>query len=535
MNSPGMVPPLILLTNSKPSPGAGSRLMTTWPNWPRPPVWRTKRATTFSTPLADRLAVGDLRLADVGVDFELAQHAVDDHLEVELAHAVDQRLAGFLVGFDPEGRVLLAEALQGGAHLLLVGFGLRLDRDRDHRLREFDALERDRRVRGGERVAGAGLLEADAGADVAGVDLLDLLAAVGVHHQQPADPLGLAGGDVEDAAAGLELARVDAEVGEFADVGVGHDLEGEGGEGGAVVGGALGLGRLGLAFAGGHDAGDRRHLERRGQQLDDRVEQRLHALVLERGAAEHRGDLGVETGAVQRAGDPLVRDLLFGQVGLHQLVVVVGAGLDQLGPVFLGLVAQVLGNLDRLVLGAELVGPDHRFHLDQVDDAFEVALAADRQLDRQRVGAEPVLHRLHGVEEVGAGAVHLVDVGEARHGVLVGLAPDGLRLGLDAGDGIEDGDGAVEHAQAALDLDREVDVAGRVDDVDPVALPLAGGRGGGDRDPALLLLLHPVHHGGALVDLAHFVGAAGVVEDALGRRRLTGVDVRHDPDVAGLL
>src|SRR6185369_13833966 len=128
-----------------------------------------------------------------------------------------------------------------------------------------------------------------------------------------------------------------------------------------------------------------------------------------------------------------------------------------------------------------------------------------------------------------------VDVGKARNAVLVGLAPDGLRLRLDAGDGVEDGDGAVEDAQAALDLDREVDVAGRVDDVDPVVLPLAGGRGGGDRDPALLLLFHPVHHRGALVDLAHFVGAAGVVEDALGRRRLAGVDVRHDPDVAGLV
>ena len=119
--------------------------------------------------------------------------------------------------------------------------------------------------------------------------------------------------------------------------------------------------------------------------------------------------------------------------------------------------------------------------------------------------------------------------------VLVGLAPDGLRLRLDAGDGVEDGDRAVEHAQGALDLDREVDVAGRVDDVDPVTVPLTGGRGGGDRDPALLLLLHPVHHRGALVDLTDFVGAARVVEDALGRRRLAGVDVRHDPDVAGLL
>src|SRR5690606_5793286 len=35
--------------------------------------------------LADRLAIGDLRLADVGLDLELALHAVDDDLEVQLA------------------------------------------------------------------------------------------------------------------------------------------------------------------------------------------------------------------------------------------------------------------------------------------------------------------------------------------------------------------------------------------------------------------------------------------------------------------
>jgi hypothetical protein len=35
----------------------------------------------------------------------------------------------------------------------------------------------------------------------------------------------------------------------------------------------------------------------------------------------------------------------------------------------------------------------------------------------------------------------------------------------------------------------------------------------------------------ALVDLTDLVGAAGVVEDPLGRGGLAGVDVRHDPDV----
>ena len=71
-------------------------------------------------------------------------------------------------------------------------------------------------------------------------------------------------------------------------------------------------------------------------------------------------------------------------------------------------------------------------------------------------------------EEVGADAVHLVDEADAGDAVLVGLAPHRLGLRLDAGHGVEHGDRAVEHPQRPLDLDGEVDVAGRVDDVDPV-------------------------------------------------------------------
>src|SRR6187401_2809705 len=100
---------------------------------------------------------------------------------------------------------------------------------------------------------------------------------------------------------------------------------------------------------------------------------------------------------------------------------------------------------------------------------------------------------------------------------------------------VEDGDGAVEDAQRALHLGGEVDVTGGVDDVDLVVLPPAGRRGGRDRDAALLLLLHPVHRGGALVDLADLVRDAGVEEDALGGGGLAGIDVRHDADVADLL
>ena len=54
----------------------------------------------------DRLPVGDLGPADVGLDLELAQQPIDQDLEVELAHPGDDGLAGLLVGPDQEGGVL---------------------------------------------------------------------------------------------------------------------------------------------------------------------------------------------------------------------------------------------------------------------------------------------------------------------------------------------------------------------------------------------------------------------------------------------
>jgi len=73
-------------------------------------------------------------------------------------------------------------------------------------------------------------------------------------------------------------------------------------------------------------------------------------------------------------------------------------------------------------------------------------------------GAAPRRERImeDGALEVGADAVHLVDERDARHLVVVGLAPDGLGLRLDTGDGVEHRHRAVEHAEAPLDLGGEV-------------------------------------------------------------------------------
>jgi hypothetical protein len=178
-----------------------------------------------------------------------------------------------------------------------------------------------------------------------------------------------------------------------------------------------------------------------------------------------------------------------------------------------------------------LAGEGHGAHAHEVDGTLEAVLGADGQLDGRRPRAQPRLDLLDDGREVGPHAVHLVDEGQARHAELVRLVPHRLRLRLDPIDGREDHHGAVEDAQAALDLDGEIDVARRVDEVQLVIAPVEHRRRGGDGDAALALLGHPVHLGVALVDLADLVDLSGVEEEALGDRRLARVDVGDDANV----
>ena len=241
---------------------------------------------------------------------------------------------------------------------------------------------------------------------------------------------------------------------------------------------------------------------------------------------------GAVDALAQRRLDLVLGDLFAVQVLLEELVVGFADLLDQLLAVLLRLVHHVGRNFRHDVVGAHrLVFVGDRLHPHEVDDAGELVLGANRQLNRDRIAAELRDDLLEGALEVRADAVHLVDEADPRDAILVGLTPDGLRLRLDAGDRVEHRDGAVEHAQRALDFGREVDVAGRVDDVDAVLAPEARRRGRRDRDPALLLLLHPVHDRGAVVHFTDLVGDARVEQDPFSRSGLAGIDVGHDADV----
>ena len=156
-------------------------------------------------------------------------------------------------------------------------------------------------------------------------------------------------------------------------------------------------------------------------------------------------------------------------------------------------------------------------------------------MNTDRAAADLGFDFLDAAMEIGAGLVHFIDEDDARHTVFLGLPPDGLGLRLHPLVGVKDTDRAVKHPERALDLDREIDMARRVDDVETLAVPMRRRRGRRDRDAAFLLLFHPIHGGRAVMDLANLMRFAGIIEDPLRCRRLARVDMGHDPEIPVIL
>ena len=386
---------------------------------------------------------------------------------MQFAHARDDGLAGLFVGANTERGVFAGEAAEGERHLFLVGLGLGFDGLRDHGLGEFHAFQNDRGADVAERVPRGDILETHRSSDVAGFGFGNFLTFVGVHLQQTADAFLLVLDRIQNGFARLQHARIDAQEGELTDIRVGHDLEGEAREGSVVARFASGF--LIIEVEPRH----RGDVHRRGEQFDHAVEHALHALVLERRTAEHRLNFTGDRTSAQALDDVGFGQLAVFKVGVHQLFVGFGSRFDELFVPFVGHVNEVGGNVDVVELRA-LAGivPNDALHLDEVNNTLEVVLGADRHNHGNGVGLQAQLHLFDDLEEVGAGAVHLVDERDAGHLVLVGLTPNGFGLGLNAAHSAVHHHRAVEHAHRAFDFDREVHVPRGVNNIEAVGLEL---------------------------------------------------------------
>ena len=168
----------------------------------------------------------------------------------------------------------------------------------------------------------------------------------------------------------------------------------------------------------------------------------------------------------------------------------------------------------------------------KVNQTLQIGFKADWDIQNCRLGAQTINDRLHAIFEVRTGAVKLIDEAHARNAILIGLTPYGFGLGLNTSNTVEARNRTIENAQRTFNFNREINVAWCINDIDTVVVPEAGGSSRRNRDATLLLLFHPVHCGCAIMNFADFVRLTGVEKNALGGRGFTGVDMRHDTDVA---
>jgi hypothetical protein len=186
----------------------------------------------------------------------------------------------------------------------------------------------------------------------------------------------------------------------------------------------------------------------------------------------------------------------------------------------------------------------NRLHPDQIDHTNEAVLASNRNLKSRSWYPELLVDLLDGLPRIRSHTIHLVHERYPRNVVSPHLPVDRNSLTLHATDSAENHDSTVKHSQSPLYLDREVDMSGRVDQVDVVFLilalvvllhPVTESRRRLNSDTLLTLQIHRVHLRTDRVLASHFmyaINTAGVEENTFGGGGFARVDVGGDTDVS---
>jgi hypothetical protein len=175
----------------------------------------------------------------------------------------------------------------------------------------------------------------------------------------------------------------------------------------------------------------------------------------------------------------------------------------------------------------------------QIVDAAEAIAAADRPVHRHRVNAEHALDFVEQVKRIAAGQIQLVDEGQHRQPAQLADFEQLARLRLDALRRVDHHHDAVDGEQRAVGVLAEVLVARRVEQRQVVRAEIELHRGGGDRNAALALDVHPVGDDMAIrLPAAHGarqLDGARVQQQFLGQGCLACVWVGNDRERATTL
>ena len=154
------------------------------------------------------------------------------------------------------------------------------------------------------------------------------------------------------------------------------------------------------------------------------------------------------------------------------------------------------------------------------------------QLIGQTSSASASRHLIHQLERRAPLAIDLVDEGDDRHRPHPAHLEQLPRLRLDPLGGVNHHDRRIHRRQRAISILREILMPRRIEQVEGQALAFKGHHRTGNRNPALLLDLHPIRprppRRPARLDLPGKMDRAALQQQLLGQRGLARVRMRDD-------
>ena len=457
----------------------------------------------------DRFAIGNLRLLDLDLDLVAALEPLAEQQQVQLAHAGEHHFLGLGVVLQVDGAVFLGDLVERAGELGFVAAGLGRDGQADHRRGE---LQR-RQLHFAERRAGVQLFVLGDGDDVARAGVVDVGRLVGLHGEQRADLDALA------------MRRATARVESFLSVPEKMRMKLSRCTNGSIrvlntwaASGAAGSGLSvtvspSLVAVRATAVGGSEHCSSTREQLVD-------------------ADAGLGRDADDRRERPLpnrldaepVELLLRRHLALEVLLHHRFVGLDdRLEHRFAD-----LGRIDQRTLGVAR-------HVERADDALEVVPLPQRHVEQRAARAEHFADRVDQLREVDVVGVELGDAEDAAQAGVARFLPRAAGVDLDAGVGVDRDQRRVDGPQGADRLADEVRVAGRVDDVEPLAAVIEMDDRRLDRVLVVLLFFVEVADAGAGVDAGLAADRAGLHQQVVDERRLAGGAVPTNRDVANVL
>ena len=199
----------------------------------------------------------------------------------------------------------------------------------------------------------------------------------------------------------------------------------------------------------------------------------------------------------------LLRQIALLEKFLHQRVVGFGDVLDELAVQFLYLRLPFAGGGFLGVFAGAVGRVGHDFVAQHVQHLVETRPGIHRHVHRKDVPPEMLLRRLQHRVEIHVLLVERVDDDHFREAVAGGVIPHAVGAHAEAVLRVNDDQREIADAQRAQTFADEIQIAGRVNDVELLAHPFGVHQRGGDGNLPVLFADVIIGNGGAVGDAAH--------------------------------